>query len=80
MKTHTHVYHDDEGDDQEEEKPQLTIIITLLLLVSATVAIAFSAEYLIGSIEGIVKDYELNKTFVGLILFPIVNRAAEVIP
>jgi Ca2+:H+ antiporter len=77
LKTHSYVY----GGEQEgdEEEPQLSLPISLVLLAASTVAVAFSAEYLVGSIEGIVETSGLSKTFVGLILLPIVGNAAEVI-
>ena len=76
MKTHAHIYNENQEDDEE---PQLSLIMSLVLLAASTVAVAFSAEYLVGSIEGIVKASGLSKTFVGLILLPIVGNAAEVI-
>ena len=76
MKTHKHIYSENKEDDEE---PQLSLIMSLVLLAASTVAVAFSAEYLVGSIEGIVKTSGLSKTFVGLILLPIVGNAAEVI-
>jgi len=76
LKTHTHLYQE-EGETEEDEQPQLTLIVSMVLLVAITVAVAFSAEYLVGSIEGIVETSGLSKTFVGLILLPIVGNAAE---
>ena len=68
-----------EADNEDKEEPKLSIIMALLLLAIVTVAVAFSAEYLVGSIEGIVSTYGISETFVGLILLPIVGNAAEVI-
>ncbi|RGB44250.1 Sodium/calcium exchanger protein [Rhizophagus diaphanus] len=76
LKTHTHLYQD-EVVIEDDEQPQLTLTVSFLLLASVTVAVAFSAEYLVGSIEGIVETSGLSKTFVGLILLPIVGNAAE---
>ena len=77
MKTHAYLYNQADNEDQEE--PQLSIIMALLLLAIVTVAVTFSAEYLVGSIEGLVSTYGISETFVGLILLPIVGNAAEVI-
>lgn len=60
------------------ETPQLTLVMALALLAVVTVVVAFCAEYLVSSIEGIVESSGLSKTFVGLILLPIVGNAAEV--
>ena len=76
MQTHKHIFQQGEEDDEE---PQLSLIVSLVLLAAVTLAVSFSAEYLVGSIEGIVKSSGLSKTFVGLILLPIVGNAAEVI-
>jgi len=76
LKTHSELYRSDEQED-EEEKPQLTTPVSLLLLASVTIIVSFSAEYLVGSIEGIVETSGLSRTFLGLILLPIVSNAAE---
>ena len=52
--------------------------MSLALLAIVTIIVAFSADYLVGSIEGIVESSGLSRTFVGLILLPIVGNAAEV--
>ncbi|RGB34128.1 Sodium/calcium exchanger protein [Rhizophagus diaphanus] len=74
MKTHSDLYQGEEDDDNE---PQLSLGVSIFLLASITVIVSFSADYLVGSIEGIVESSGLSKTFVGLILIPIVGNAAE---
>ncbi|PKC73345.1 hypothetical protein RhiirA1_410656, partial [Rhizophagus irregularis] len=78
LKTHTHLYQDEE-EIENDEQPQLTFTISLLLLIVVTVAVSFSAEYLVSSIEGIVNTFGLSKTFIGLILLPIVGKAPELL-
>jgi calcium/proton exchanger cax len=56
--------------------PVLDITKSRLLLASGLVAI--SAEFLVDSIDGMVKGSGVSETFVGLILLPIVGNAAEV--
>jgi Ca2+:H+ antiporter len=46
-----------------------------LLLV--TVITSFCADYLVGSIEEFAERYHIPKTFIGLVLLPIVANAAE---
>lgn len=76
MKTHSNLY---QGEEEEEDNdPQLSLGVSIFLLASITVIVSFSADYLVGSIEGIVESSGLSKTFVGLILIPIVGNAAEV--
>ncbi|RIA93030.1 calcium/proton exchanger [Glomus cerebriforme] len=74
LKTHTKLYQ--EGQE-EKERPQLSPIVSLFLLAVVTVAVAFSAKYLVGSIEGFVTSSGLSKSFIGLILLPIVCNIAE---
>jgi len=45
--------------------------------VVVTVMVAVCAEYLVGSIDEIVASSGISKTFIGLILIPIVGNAAE---
>ncbi|CAG8490486.1 17631_t:CDS:2 [Racocetra persica] len=42
-----------------------------------TVVIAFSAEFLVSSIEEVVTSHSLSKTFIGLVLLSIIRNAAE---
>lgn len=55
----------------------LTIGSSLAVLVIATVLVSFCADYLVGSIDDIVEASGLSKTFLGLIVIPIVGNAAE---
>lgn len=47
------------------------------VLIAVTVVISFCADYLVGSIDSIAKDAHTSKSFIGLILIPIVGNAAE---
>ena len=64
-------------DADEEEEPQLHFLVAVATLTVATVIIAFCAEGMVGSIDGITENGGLKKEFVGLILLPIVGNAAE---
>ncbi|CAG8819157.1 41525_t:CDS:2, partial [Gigaspora margarita] len=66
----------DENDDKPDES-HINVMMALILLIVTTVITAFSAEFLVDSIEGIVKTLGISETFVGLILLPIVGNAAE---
>lgn len=46
-------------------------------LVLVTLLVAICAEYLVDSIDAIVEEAHISKTFIGLILIPIVGNAAE---
>ncbi|CAG8547943.1 15370_t:CDS:2 [Cetraspora pellucida] len=62
---------------EESEEIHISTAVALILLLVTTVITAFSAEFLVGSIEGIVKSLGISETFIGLILLPIVGNAAE---
>jgi len=47
------------------------------VLIVTTIAVAVCAEYLVDSIDALVQRVHISKTFVGLILLPIVGNAAE---
>lgn len=47
------------------------------VLVVTTVMVAICAEYLVDSIDSLVETAHISKTFIGLILLPIVGNAAE---
>jgi Ca2+:H+ antiporter len=65
-----------EGGDQEEPEI-LSPTAAGVALVVVTVLVAICAEYLVDSIDSIVQSAHISKTFVGLVLIPIVGNAAE---
>ena len=70
---------DDDGEAQpEEEEPHiLNPLAAGIALVLVTVCVAVCAEFLVDSIDSIVETAHISKTFIGLILLPIVGNAAE---
>ncbi|KAF9160251.1 hypothetical protein DFQ26_005724 [Actinomortierella ambigua] len=74
LRTHSHLY---ASEDEPEEEPILPLWMSVTLLLAVTVLVAFLAEYLVGSIEGLSVAWGLNHTFIGLVLLPIVGNAAE---
>ena len=73
--THPHVFAS-EGEDEDEEI-SVNTKTAVSALVFSTILIGICAEFLVGSIEGLSKEYGLSETFVGLIILPIVGNAAE---
>ncbi|KAG9081282.1 hypothetical protein FRC06_005671, partial [Ceratobasidium sp. 370] len=63
--------------EEEVEEPQLNVVSAIILLVVVTVLVAFTAEFLVDSIDGLTAKGGISKEFVGLILLPIVGNAAE---
>ena len=86
LKTHSDMFEeeggpegadDEEGGDKQQEAQILTPWAAGVALVVITVAVAVCAEYLVDSIDAIVQEAHISKTFIGLILLPIVGNAAE---
>ena len=65
------------SDDEEKEQPQLFIWIAVLTLCVSTAFVGLCAEFMVDSINALTERAHLSKTFVGLILLPIVGNAAE---
>lgn len=64
--------------EPEKEEPQLSLFVALLTLGIATALVGICAEFMTDAIDPITKPCgPLPRTFVGLILLPIVGNAAE---
>ena len=48
-----------------------------IALLTTTIMVAVCAEYLVGTIDGLVHTLGINKIFVGLIILPLVGNAPE---
>lgn len=80
LKTHASLFdaESQEGDDDDDAAPPLLGVWgAAATLVVVTILVAVCAEYLVDSIDAIVESAHLSKTFIGLILIPIVGNAAE---
>jgi len=67
-----------EGDEDEHTDGEiLSPVAAGVALVIVTVLVAVCAEYLVDSIDSIVQTAHISKTFIGLVLLPIVGNAAE---
>jgi Ca2+:H+ antiporter len=78
LKTHAHLYNEVAGEAAGEDEPAVigpySAGATLVLI---TVAIAICSEYLVDSIDSVVEESGVSKTFIGLILLPIVGNAGR---
>lgn len=80
LKTHAHLFDAEAQDEEggESKEPEiLGPVAATIALVLVTILVAVCAEYLVGSIDSIVASSGISKTFIGLILLPIVGNAAE---
>lgn len=64
-------------EKEEKEEPQLHIWVAVATLAISTALVAVCAEFMVDSINAITDQGGISKTFVGLILLPIVGNAAE---
>lgn len=67
----------DTDEDHNPEEPQMGPFAATIVLIATTLLVAFCAEYLVDSIDALVEKVNISKTFIGLILLPIVGNAAE---
>jgi len=86
LKTHPHVFntdelHEDNSEDPEqaEELEQTQVHVGTAVLASTlflvTTAVSFCSDYLVGSIDDVVVSFGISKTFIGLVLVPMVGNA-----
>jgi Ca2+:H+ antiporter len=64
-------------EDDDWEEPHLTTLTALVTLAVSTTFVALCSEFMVSSIESLTEGDRVSKTFVGLILLPIVGNAAE---
>ncbi|KAI1662191.1 Calcium/proton exchanger [Daldinia decipiens] len=67
-----------EGNEEEsEEEVHMSPWSAGAVLIVTTVLVAICADYLVESIDALVERAHLSRSFIGLILIPIVGNAAE---
>ncbi|KAI1387489.1 Sodium/calcium exchanger protein-domain-containing protein [Hypoxylon trugodes] len=62
---------------EEEEEIHMSPWSAAAVLIVVTVLIALCADYLVDSIDALVERAHISRSFIGLILIPIVGNAAE---
>ncbi|KAJ7843892.1 Sodium/calcium exchanger protein-domain-containing protein [Mycena olivaceomarginata] len=74
----------EEVEEDDPETPQLNGRTCFGLMILVTVGyspsmqlVAITAEFLVGSIDGLTESGKISKEFVGMVLLPIVGNAAE---
>lgn len=78
LKTHHYLFDEENAEGAEQEEPAILSPWSAgVALVVITIMVAVCAEYLVDSIDSIVETAHISKTFIGLILLPIVGNAAE---
>ena len=74
--THRSLYEETIVSD-DEEKPSMKLSLAIILLIASTICIAVLSEIFVGTVEPMAESVGLSKTFVGIILVPIIGNAAE---
>jgi len=73
LKTHTELF----SDDDEGEEIQMPFYVAIGGLVGITLIITQFSDYLVQSIDGFCSESGISRSFVGLIILPIVGNAVE---
>jgi Ca2+:H+ antiporter len=66
-----------EEDDADDEEPTIPMWMALLGLGLTTAAVTVFSDFLVGSIDEFCNESGVSRTFVGLIILPIVGNAVE---
>ncbi len=73
--SHAHLFEPGEGED--EGSSEIGTVSSSVVLVLATVGVSVCSDALVDSIEGFVQTLGVSRSFVGLIIVPIVGNAGE---
>jgi len=78
LKTHNDLFKMPVDDEEGEEEPKMNIVSAGFALLIVTVITSFCADYLVASIKETANWYNIPKSFIGLILLPMMgNTSAE---
>lgn len=81
LRTHRRLFepeaNETSDDDSGEHVPLLGPWAAAFVLVVTTLVVSVCADYMVNSIDALVATGKISKTFIGLILIPIVGNAAE---
>ncbi|HZP82334.1 MAG TPA: calcium/proton exchanger [Chthonomonadaceae bacterium] len=75
LKTHESLFR--EGEEEEAEKPHWSQGKAALALLAATIGVVIESEFLVHSIDPVVKQWRVSPLFIGVIVVPIIGNAAE---
>eukprot|EP00934_Nitzschia_sp_Nitz4_P006964 Nitzschia sp. Nitz4//scaffold13_size275219//192445//193954//NITZ4_000895-RA/size275219-augustus-gene-0.238-mRNA-1//1//CDS//3329536077//6954//frame0 len=68
---------DEDGEGEEKEEASISMLVALTGLLGTTLAVTVFSDYLVGSIDEFCESSGISRTFVGLIILPIVGNAVE---
>jgi len=76
LKTHKDLFEDEE-EEEDEEDMEMSMAGSIVGLTSVTAVVALFSGFLVDSIDGFTEQANLSKTFVGIILLPIIGNVVE---
>jgi Ca2+:H+ antiporter len=78
LKTHYYLFDaEDQQEEDEEEEHILSPWAASIALLAITFMVAVCAAFLVDSIDSTVETVHISKTFIGMIVIPIVGNAAK---
>ena len=76
LRTHRDLF-ESADDDEEEEEKEMELSHAIFWLAVVTGLVSVFSEFLVGTIEGASKQWDIPQTAIGAILLPIVGNAVE---
>ena len=78
LKTHAYLFEAASSEsDSQDDGPQVAPWAAGITLLVTTMGVSFCSDYLVDSIDEVVESCSISKTFIGLILLPIVGNAGH---
>lgn len=89
LHTHKHIFAEDENsppkrasiveeiDEEDEEEPSISMNVAMIGLLVTTLSVTVFSDFLVGSIDEFCETSGISRTFVGIIILPIVGNAVE---
>lgn len=79
FKTHAHIYEEDLDEEESEggAEEEMSVGAAVVGLASITLLVARYSDFLVTTIDGFAAESQLSKTFVGVILIPIIGNVVE---
>ena len=75
LHTHADIFENESGEDAQSAR--ISMRVALFGLLVTTLLVAFFSDFLVESIDGFTEASGISRTFVGIILLPIVGNAVE---
>ena len=78
LKTHSYVFEPELSDPTDEGDTVVVVMspwVTGSTILVVATAVSFSSDFLVDSIDDVVVSFGISKTFIGLILVPMVGNA-----